>query len=472
MNNLFLEDLNIINVGISNFYEDLKEQKVNICQVDWKIPSINKEILYKIEKLKDNKEILDKISKDNQKFIEIIENSEIEIVSMGLAKDVIPGMKENLILHAGPPINWERMCGPLKGAIIGALIFEGYAKTKEEAIQKIENNEFIFEPNHEHNTVAPMSGVITANMPVFILKNKTYGNYSYSNINEGAGKALRFGAFDEKVIERLHWIKDYMYPILKEAIEMSGGINIKSIIVQALQMGDDNHNRNKASTSLFLREISKYLVMSSYDKNEVYKVCEHIEKIDMFNVNLVMAMCKSIADAILNHNLKYCTLVAIMCRNGTDFGIKLASTKDKWFVAPANIPDGLYFPGFSEKDAARDIGDSCITETYGLGGFSLAAAPAIVQFIGGTYQDGVDITNEMYEITDIESKIFKIPNLDFKGSPQAINILKVLEKGIEPIITTGMAHKDPGIGQVGAGLVKAPMKCFEDAFNEFLSNLE
>jgi len=305
----------------------------------------------------------------NEKVLEIISNSEVEIVGMDLAKNVIPGMKENLVLHAGPPITWERMCGPMKGAVIGALIYEGKAKTEEEAIRLIENGEIEFSPNHDHQTVGPMAGIITSNYPVFIIQNKTYGNFAFSNINEGAGKALRFGAYNNDVISRLHWIREKMFPILKEAIEKSGGINIKSIVTQALQMGDDNHNRNKASTALLLNELSKYLVQSSYEKEEVAKVCMHLERIDMFNVNLVMATMKSISDAIMNQDVKGSTIVAVMARNGTDFGIKLSGVKDKWFVAPANIPEGLYFPGYSEKDAAGDIGDSCITETFGLGGF-------------------------------------------------------------------------------------------------------
>lgn len=405
----------------------------------------------------------------NEKVLEIISNSEVEIVGMDLAKNVIPGMKENLVLHAGPPITWERMCGPMKGAVIGALIYEGKAKTEEEAIRLIENGEIEFSPNHDHQTVGPMAGIITSNYPVFIIQNKTYGNFAFSNINEGAGKALRFGAYNNDVISRLHWIREKMFPILKEAIEKSGGINIKSIVTQALQMGDDNHNRNKASTALLLSELSKYLVQSSYEKEEVAKVCMHLERIDMFNVNLVMATMKSISDAIMNQDVKGSTIVAVMARNGTDFGIKLSGVKDKWFVAPANIPEGLYFPGYSEKDAAGDIGDSCITETFGLGGFSLAAAPAIVQFIGGTYSDGVRITKEMYEITCSESSFLKIPNLNFRGVPTGIDIVKVLKTGVTPTITTGIAHKDPGIGQVGAGLVKAPMECFEKAAEYLIS---
>lgn len=402
----------------------------------------------------------------NAKVLDIFQNSEIRLIGMDIAKNVIPGMHDKLILHAGPPITWERMCGPMKGAVIGALIYEGLAKTEEEAITLIENGEIEFDPNHEHQAIGPMAGIISPNMPVFIMKNVTYGNLAFANVNEGPGKALRFGAYNEDVIKRLHWMREKLYPVLKSAIEYSGGIDFRAIVSQAIQMGDDNHNRHKASTSLLVRELAKYFVMVDAPKEDIYAAALHLEKIDMFNVNLVMAMCKTISDAA--SNVEGSTIVTVMARNGVDFGIKVAGTGNQWFVAPANIPTGLYFPGYSEEDAAADIGDSAITETFGMGGFALAAAPAMVQFIGGTYQDGVEITNEMYEITMAENSNLKIPTMNFRGTPTGIDIVKVLETGIQPTITTGIAHKDPGIGQVGAGIVKAPMECFIQAAEKFL----
>ena len=398
----------------------------------------------------------------NEKVLDIMQNSEVQLVGMGIAKDVVPGMHEKLIMHAGPPITWERMCGPMKGAVIGALMYEGLADSVEAAEALAASGEIEFSPNHHHQAIAPMAGIISPNMPVFIMKNMTYGNLAFSGVNEGQGKCLRFGAYGEDVIRRLHWIHDVVYPVLKEAIELSGGIDYKSIVTQALQMGDDNHNRNKASTCLLIRELAKFLVqVKSVPAEKIYGVLEHIEKIDMFNINLTMAMCKAISDAAAN--VPGSTIVTVMARNGVDFGIRVSGCGDKWFTAPANIPEGLYFPGFTEADAAPDIGDSAITETFGMGGFALAAAPAIVQFIGGTYDDGVRITQEMYEITATENKNLKIPTLNFKGTPTGIDIVKVLKTGIQPTITTGMAHKDPGVGQVGAGIVKAPLDCFVKA---------
>lgn len=397
----------------------------------------------------------------NNKVLDIFQNSEVNLIGMGIAKDVIPGMHDKMITHAGPPITWDRMCGSMKGAVIGALIYEGLAKNEKEAEDLAESGEIEFSPNHEHNAIGPMAGVMSANFPVFIMKNMTYGNVSFSNVNEGPGKALRFGAFNPDVIKRLHWIKNTVYPILKEALELSGGIDYKSIVTQAIQMGDDNHNRNKASTALFVREISKFIIKVNANKDDIYSVLEHMEKIDMFNINLTMAMFKCVSDAA--SNVEGSTIVNVMARNGVDFGIKVSGCDNKWFIAPANIPDGLYFPGFSVANAAADIGDSCITETFGLGGFALAAAPSMVQVIGGSFQDGLNFTNEMYEITWTENKNFKIPTMDFKGTPTGIDLVKVLKTGIEPVITTGIAHKNAGIGQVGAGIVRAPLDCFIQA---------
>lgn len=397
----------------------------------------------------------------NDTVLEIFQNSEVSLVGMGIAKDVMPGMHEKMITHAGPPITWDRMCGSMKGAVIGALIYEGLAKNEEEAVELAASGEIEFSPNHEHDAIGPMAGVMSANYPVFIMKNMTYGNLSYSNVNEGPGKALRFGAYNEDVIKRLHWIRNTVYPVLKQAIELSGGIDYKNIVTQSIQMGDDNHNRNKASTALLVRELAKFMVKVDAPKEDIYSVFEHMEKIDMFNINLTMAMFKCISDAA--KHIKGSTIINVMARNGVDFGIKLTGYPDKWFTAPANIPDGLYFPGFSVEDAGADIGDSCITETFGLGGFALAAAPAMVQVIGGTFNDGVNFTHEMYEITWTENKNFKIPTMDFRGTPTGIDFVKVLKTGIEPLITTGIAHKDAGIGQVGAGIVRAPMDCFVQA---------
>lgn len=406
----------------------------------------------------------------NKKALEIIQNAQPTLVGMGVARDTLPGMHDKLVLHAGPPISWEKMSGPLRGAVIGGLIYEGLAATPEEAEKLAASGEIEYSPCHHYNAVGPMAGVVTASMPVFIVENKTEGNFAYCTMNEGLGKVLRFGAYEPSVIEHLNWMEKTLYPIMKEALEMYGPMDLKNLMAQSVQMGDECHNRNKATTSLFIREIAPSIVKTNSSKEDQVKVLEFLNSNDHFTLNLSMPAAKSSLEPV--GKVKNSTIVYTMCRNGTEFGIRVAALGDRWFTAPAAIIDGLYFPGYSMEDANPDIGDSSITETLGLGGFSMATAPAIVQFVGGTPQDAVNYTTQMYEITTEESGSYKLPPMNFRGSPTGIDIRKVVDTQISPVINTGIAHKDAGVGQVGAGVVNPPMKCFEDALEAYVALLE
>ncbi|KAB3532093.1 YlbE family protein [Alkaliphilus serpentinus] len=410
------------------------------------------------------------VEKANKEAIERILNAQPTLIGIGIAIEEIPGMDIKTILHAGPPITWDKMSGPLRGAIIGGLIYEGLAKTEAEAIALAESGEIKFDPCHHHNAVGPMAGVVTASMPVWIVENRGYGNKAYCTLNEGLGKVLRYGAYSEDVIERLKWIEKTLAPVLKEALTLAGPIDLKSMIAQVVMMGDEAHNRNKAGTSLFIRELAPHIILTSFANDEKAAVLRFIHSNDHFFLNLSMPACKATLDPA--GEVKYSTLVYAMARNGTEFGIRVAGLGDRWFTAPAEIIDGLFFPGFTAEDANPDIGDSVITETTGIGGFAMAAAPAIVQFVGGTPQDAMNFSKTMYEITEAENNAYKIPVLNFRGTATGINLLKVVETGILPIINTGIAHKDPGVGQVGAGLVRPPMKCFEDALEAFVALME
>jgi hypothetical protein len=407
------------------------------------------------------------IDQANAQAVEKMMEARPTLTGIGRAKDVIPGMKDNLLLHAGPPITWDRMSGPLKGAVIGALIFEGKAKSENEARAYVELGEVIFEPCHHHAAVGPMAGVISPSMMVYVIENKTHGNRAYSGLNEGYGKVLRYGAYSEDVLKRLRWLNEIMAPMLGNAIRASGGIDMKSLIAEALHMGDEGHNRLKAGSFLFMRALAPLLAktVKLTSTPHLAEVLEFMGATALTSLNPVMASCKAMADAA--HGVAGSTLVTVMARNGTDFGIRVSGLGDQWFVAPAEVPVGLYFPGFQARDANRDIGDSTITETAGIGGFAMAAAPAIVSFVSGTPKDAINTTLEMYEIAVAEHKYFTIPYLDFRGTPVGIDIRKVVEKGITPRVNTGIAHKDAGIGQIGAGLVRPPMACFEQALMAF-----
>jgi hypothetical protein len=376
------------------------------------------------------------------------------------AGDVIPGMREDLLLHAGPPIGWERMSGPLRGAVIGALLFEGLASDEAEATALVERGEVEFEPCHHHQSVGPMAGVTSCSMAVYVVENVTHGNLAFSNLNEGYGKVLRYGAYAPEVLARLRWMNDVMGPVLADALDAMDELDLRALLAEALHMGDEGHNRNKAGSLLFLKLLSPSVarVASSEVAGEVLGF---LGDNALSVLNPVMAACKAMADAA--HGVEGSTIVTAMARNGTDFGIRVSGLGDDWFTAPAQVPDGLYFSGFSADDANADIGDSTITETSGIGGFAMAAAPAIVSFVSGTPKDAMNTTMEMYEITEADHLQFTIPALDFRGTPTGIDIRKVVELGITPRINTGIAHREPGVGQVGAGLVRPPLEVFEAA---------
>ncbi|HSA99214.1 MAG TPA: DUF1116 domain-containing protein [Anaerolineales bacterium] len=456
INELFGKDLTVVNVGLASMAKSVSEQGVKVIDLDWQPP---KEGIPRLRQTRSG------VSMDtaNEEVVSRIKRGQAVLVGMGIARDVIPGMHDRMILHAGPPIEWGRMCGPTRGAVMGALIYEGLAQDEAEAMRLAASGAIEFSPCHHHHGVGPMAGVVSPSMPVWIIENKTFGNRAYCTLNEGLGKVLRYGGMGPEVYARLKWMATDLYPALDRALgSLPNGIDIKSLIAQALHMGDECHNRNRAATSLFLRALGPALARTNQDNEVLAKVIEFIDRNDHFFLNLSMPAGKAMLEAA--EGVEGSTVVTVMARNGTDFGIRLASMPQRWFVAPAGKVQGLYFPQYTEKDANPDIGDSTITETCGYGGMAMAAAPAITQFVGGTPQLAMQNTLEMYEITFSEHENLTIPALDFRGTPLGIDVRKVMETGILPRINTGIAHKDPGVGMVGAGILRAPEKCFKDAF--------
>lgn len=462
LRDIFGSDLVVANIGSGIFSDAIRAQGGAAFQVDWEMPCRGDEKLFSALEHLGTHDIAAFIEQANSKAVEILNESHPYIVGVGKAIDDIPGMADNLILHAGPPVTWDAMCGPMKGAVMGALIYEGFAKNEKEAAAVAASGKISFEPCHHHASVGPMAGVVSPSMPVWIIENKTHGNKAYCTLNEGLGKVLRYGAFSDQVIARLKWMELKLAPLLRDAIEISGEIDLRALIAQALQMGDEGHNRNRAGTSLLIRELAPAIVRSGAGDDDKAEVLSFMHGNDHFFLNLTMPAGKSCLDAIAG--IEGCTVLTAMARNGTEFGIRVSMMPDRWFTAPAPRVDGLYLGGFTEEDANPDIGDSTICETYGIGGFAMAAAPAIVEFVGGTPADALRFTLKMYEISAGESSNYRIPALAFRGTPTGIDVVKVVEKGIVPAVNTGIAHKDPGVGQVGAGLVEPPMSVFEDAF--------
>lgn len=406
----------------------------------------------------------------NRKALERILSAHPELVDVRPAIEVVPGMTRDTLLHAGPPIEWERMSGPLRGALIGALLYEGLAPSVEEAEPLAASGAVTFSACHHHNAVGPMAGVISASMPVLVIENVTNGNRAYSNLNEGLGKVLRFGAYAPEVIERLRWMERALGPALGEAIRRAGGVDVQSLIAQALGMGDECHNRNRAASALLAKALAPHLAALDLPADERRQILAFVGQNEHFFLNVSMAASKATLDAA--HGIAGSSVVTAMTRNGTDFGIRVSGLGERWFTGPAQTPAGLYFPGFGPGDANPDLGDSAITETAGLGGFAMAAAPAIVQFVGGTWADALASTRLMYEITLAESEAYRLPTLDFRGTPTGIDVRLVIETGILPQINTGIAHRLPGIGQIGAGVVKPPLSCFEQALKALAAEVE
>ena len=410
------------------------------------------------------------IEEANREAVGRILSSEPVLVDVCPAGEVIPGLHERMILHAGPPISWDRMCGPLRGALVGAIVLEGWADDRNAAEKLASSGGIAFYPNHHFDAVGPMTGLTTRSMPVLVVENRRFGNRAYCTLNEGLGKVMRFGGNDDEVLARLEWLAQTLGPALSRALQQGEGVPLKGIVARGLSMGDEMHQRNVACSSLLLRALAPALARAESEADKLASIFEFIGANDQFFLNVAMVMGKAMMDPV--RNIEGSSIVTAMTRNGTDFAIRVSGTGDQWFVAPVEMPEGLYFPGYSEADANPDIGDSTIVETIGLGGFAMAASPAVAGFVGaGSASKAFQYTKTMYEITTAKNPDWSIPALDFAGVPTGIDIRKVIETGITPTINTGIAHREPGIGQVGAGIVRAPYACFEEALVELGARL-
>ena len=396
----------------------------------------------------------------NERAVQAMIEAKPAVVGVTTAAETL-GLEPRQFLHSGPPITWEDASGPLRGALVGALLLEEEAESPRDAWQICESNQIELSPCHSHSAVGPMAGVISASMPVYEIHDEVNRRVAYSNLNEGLGKVLRMGSYSTEVIDRLRWMKTSLAPVLHEAFERHGPFDVRALLGQSLQMGDEGHNRNRAGSALFLREMSASIARCNYTNDEIAQVFEFINGNEHFVLNMVMPAAKAAADAA--RDIPGSTMVVAMARNGTEFGIQVSGAGDQWFTGPANTPSGVLFPGFSDVDINPDIGDSTIMETYGIGGFAMACAPAIVRFVGGSAELANKKTRQMYEITLAENPHLQIPSMNFRGTPTGIDVAKVVSTRILPAVNTGMAGKEAGIGQVGAGLVEPPMTCFEQA---------
>ena len=407
-----------------------------------------------------------RIAKANKEGLRRMFAANPVLVDVQPAGKAMPGLARHVVLHAGPPITWKRMCGPMRGAVAGAIVFEGWAPDLAAAMKLAAAGKVRFHPNHHYGAVGPMTGITTRSMPVMVVENRTSGNRAYCMINEGLGKVMRFGANDAEVLARLAWLRDVFGPVLGAALRRAGGLELTPLIARGLAMGDEMHQRNVACSALTLRALAPHFARLADDARMLSRCASFIAGNDQFFLNVGMAMGKSIMDPV--RGIEACSVATAMCRNGTDFGLRLSATGDEWFTAPVEMPQGLYFAGFSAKDANPDMGDSAIMETIGLGAFAMASAPAAAGFVGaGGMREAFAYTQAMRGITLAQNLKWTMPALDFEGVPAGIDARRVVESGVQPAINTGIAHRKAGVGQVGAGIARAPLACFEKALSAF-----
>ncbi len=462
---IFSDQVSAINVGLDGFADDLQRQGMPVASLQWK-PAAggDEELLRLLAKLD-----ADKIAVANKRALEIISQGTAILTDLEVARNVVPGMTDHefVLLHAGPPVTWEKMCGPMKGAMIGSILYEGWAKTPEEAIKLADSGKIHFSPCHEHRAIGPMAGMISPSMRVQVVENTEFNLKTYSTLYMGLGRVLRHGVYEPDVLEKLAWLNGEFADIYKQALLRSGGIDIKALVAQGLQMGDECHSRFKATSLVLLNLLLPHLIRSG-ESEAVIRAATHMEAASSFPLSSVMAAFKGIFDPA--NGIPNATIVTTVARNGVETGIKVSGAGNIWFTAPAPMIEGIYFPGYGPEDANPDIGDSAITETMGIGSMAMAAGPAVVQFIGSTAQFAMESTIRMYEITESEHPLFKIPVLDFRGTPFGIDLRKVIATTMTPLINTGIPCKRPNVGQIGAGITAVPYGCFVNALR-YMANM-
>ena len=454
--------LSVVNVGASMFADDIRAQGAHVTHLDWTPPGGGRPDVMEALNVLSRSDIAERINAANKIALERIVTSQPILVGFGQAVDVVPGMTKTTILHAGPPIEFARMAGAMKGAVTGALVFEGLAKDLDEAYELAGSGEITYSPCHEHQAVGSMAGVTSASMFMHIVENRPHGNYAYTNLSEQLAKILRMGANDQSVIDRLNWMRDVFGPILRDAMVSAKEIDLRMMLAQALHMGDEAHNRNNAGTTLLIQALAPHILESGFSNKDKQDVFNFVASSDYFSGPTWMAASKAAMDSA--QNIPDSTIVTTMARNGVEFGIRVSGTgEDTWFTGPAQFVEGPLFAGFTAEDKGLDIGDSAITETYGIGGFAMACAPAIVPLVGGTVSEAIEYSRTMAEITEGFNAALTIPILGFRGTATGIDVRKVEETGILPIINTAIAHKEAGIGMIGAGLTHPPAEAFHQA---------
>ena len=399
----------------------------------------------------------------NAKAFSILISGEPVLVDVRPAIEVLPGMTKNTVLTSGPPLPWKQYVGGQRNGLIGGALYEGLAKNKDDAVAKFESGEINIGGCHDYGAVGSLAGIYSASMNVFVVENRTYGNFGYCNMYEGrAPKRLNYGVYDQSVHDRLQFLDNTIAPALGQAVRKAGGLDLNPIMRRALNMGDELHSRNTAASVLFARDLFPHLLdLDGVAPEVVRSLIALLTEDNYFFLRPAMAAAKSIADAA--KGIEHSTLVTAMCFSGNEFGIKLSGLGDEWIRGPHASVEAKLFDGHTEDEITWMGGESPIMETIGLGGFAQACAFPLQDYQGGNPMEMVKRNESLYGITQGENPLFRIPFLKFRGTPTGIDARKVVETGILPIMDIGIAGA--GGGQIGAGTVRAPMECFTRAMS-------
>lgn len=462
------EKIHIINIGTTLLAQSLIAQGASVSQVDWSPPAGgNLTAIKLLRATSNNKALSEKIIDANEEAFNLLINGQPVWVDVKKAGEVIPGFERNLILHAGPKIAWNDMLPAQKGGIIGGALLEGLAEHEDDVESKIMTGEIKIAPGLDFFTPCGAMASTTWSMPVAVVEDKNTGKFGYTALQEGPSmESLRWGYFSKPVLERWKWMCDDFGPALSKALQKIDGIQMRPIISRSLQMGDENHSRELSTNTIIALELASPLFETGNSFESARSYLNFLKTSERFALHVLMASAMSVLRSI--SNIPYCSVVTAMGGNGIEIGIKVSGTNKSWFTSQAPIPVGKYLnPAWTSEDATPFAGDSCVLEVYGLGGMAAAASPSVALLTGGNFFEAVKRNKSMWEITIGRNSVYQIPFLDFEGVPTGINILKVLETGIEPVSHAGIALKKGG--QAGAGVASIPIECFSEAFTEFIN---
>lgn len=407
----------------------------------------------------------DRIEAANRRAYDVFVGGQPVWVGVRPAGEVVPGLRRNVILHTGPELDFDRMLPAHQSGIIGGILFEGLARTREEAIDLIHRGEVQLAPGVDYWVPGGGMASTSFSMPVAVAEDTVHGTRGFVALQEGPSyEALRWGVYNDVVADRWSWFREILGPSLDEALKAMGGINLRTIIARSLQAGDENHSRELCSSLLLLAELAPHLSVLGLSRGELSRCFEFLRTAERFALHILMAGATAVLRAA--ENIEYCTVVTAMGGNGVELGIKVSNLGNRWFTAPAPIIKGRYLnPSWVPEDTVPFAGDSCAVEVYGLGGLAAAASPAVTLLAGGTVEDALDRTREMWTITVGKNPNYAIPALNFEGTPTCVDMVKVLETSIEPQSHAGIIHKKGG--QAGAGVARVPVECFKKAFLAF-----